>query len=92
MVPVLPLSRSAPHPLRPHLGDAKNLPGTYRFLGPDGEVLYVGKSKQIRSRLLTYLRAGRDEKAHRIARDAIGIAWEYEASEFAAPWVSFRNE
>jgi excinuclease ABC subunit C len=78
------LSRSTPHPLREHLRDAKNLPGTYRFLGPDGEVLYVGKSKQLRSRLLSYLRARREEKGYHIAKDATGIAWEYEPSEFAA--------
>jgi excinuclease ABC subunit C len=53
-------------------------------MGPDGDVLYVGKSKQLRSRLLSYLRARKEEKGFRIARDAIGIEWEYEPSEFGA--------
>ncbi len=29
-------------------------PGVYRFLGPDGQVLYVGKAKNLRNRLSSY--------------------------------------
>jgi excinuclease ABC subunit C len=64
--------------------EARNLPGTYRMLAADGEILYVGKSKQVRTRLLSYLRAREDEKAYRILRDAASLAWDYEPSEFAA--------
>ncbi|HEX2190292.1 MAG TPA: GIY-YIG nuclease family protein [Longimicrobiaceae bacterium] len=77
----------APSPrtaLREQLRDARNLPGTYRMLAEDGEVLYVGKSKQVRTRLLSYLRARDGEKAHRIVGEAHTIAWEYDPSEFAA--------
>lgn len=63
---------------------AKNLPGTYRMVAADGEVLYVGKSKQVRTRLLSYFRARGGEKAQRILRDATAVEWEYEPSEFAA--------
>jgi excinuclease ABC subunit C len=76
-------------PLQPALRDhvrqgAKNLPGTYRMVAADGEVLYVGKSKQVRTRLLSYFRATDDEKGARILRDAHAVEWEYEPSEFAA--------
>jgi excinuclease ABC subunit C len=54
------------------------------MLAEDGEVLYVGKSKQVRTRLLSYLRAKEGEKAHRIVREARTITWEYDPSEFAA--------
>jgi excinuclease ABC subunit C len=47
-------------------------------------VLYVGKSKSLRNRLLSYLRARKEEKGYRIARDAVSFDWSYEASEFAA--------
>jgi excinuclease ABC subunit C len=70
--------------LREQIRDARNLPGTYRMLAEDGEILYVGKSKQVRTRLLSYLRARQGEKAHRIVGDAHTIAWEYDPSEFAA--------
>lgn len=70
--------------LREQIREARNLPGTYRMLAEDGEVLYVGKSKQVRTRLLSYLRAREGEKAHRILGDAHTISWEYDPSEFAA--------
>jgi excinuclease ABC subunit C len=79
-----PLSKSRPHPLRERVREAGNRPGTYRMLAEDGEILYVGKSKQVRTRLLSYLRAREGEKAHRILRDARSLAWDYEPSEFAA--------
>ena len=78
------MSKSRPHPLRERVREAHNRPGTYRMLAQDGEILYVGKSKQVRTRLLSYLRAGEREKAHRIVREAHTLAWDYEPSEFAA--------
>lgn len=78
------MPRSAPHPLRAHVGEARNLPGTYRMVAADGEVLYVGKSKRVRTRLLSYLRARSPEKAHRIIAQTDRLEWEYEPSEFAA--------
>jgi excinuclease ABC subunit C len=64
---------------------ATDRPGIYRMLSSDGEVLYVGKSKQIRTRLLSYFRcAYPEEKGARILRSAEKIEWEYTPSEFAA--------
>lgn len=64
---------------------AENKPAVYRFVAADGEVVYVGKSKQLRSRLLSYFRGTYpDEKGARILREAHDIAWEYVPSEFAA--------
>ena len=66
------------------MGDARNRPGIYRMLGSRGEVVYVGKSKSLRSRLLSYFRCQRGEKGHRILGEAQGLEWEYQPSEFAA--------
>ena len=64
---------------------AENRPAVYRMVAADGEVVYVGKSKQLRSRLLSYFRgAYPDEKGARILREAHDIDWEYVPSEFAA--------
>jgi excinuclease ABC subunit C len=71
--------------LREHVrGSARNLPGTYRILGGRGEIVYVGKSTRVRTRLLSYFRATDDEKAQRLLRDAPAVDWAYEPSEFAA--------
>lgn len=60
-------------------------PGTYRFMGGEGEVLYVGKSKQLRTRLLSYFRAEwPHDKGARILWRASRIEWEYQPSEFAS--------
>ena len=64
---------------------ATDRPGVYRMLSEDGEVLYVGKSKQVRTRLLSYFRcAYPEEKGSRILREARSIDWEYTPSEFGA--------
>ncbi|HUQ18581.1 MAG TPA: nucleotide excision repair endonuclease, partial [Gemmatimonadaceae bacterium] len=56
---------------------AKDRPGIYRMLSSTGEVVYVGKSKQVRTRLLSYFRcAYPEEKGARILREAEAIDWE----------------
>jgi excinuclease ABC subunit C len=70
--------------------DARDLPGVYRWLAPDGEVVYIGKSKRVRSRLLSYFRCGPDDKGARIVRAAHAIEWEYQPSEFAALLAELR--
>jgi excinuclease ABC subunit C len=63
---------------------AKNRPGTYRMVGSSGVVIYVGKSKRLRTRLMGYFRARQGEKGWRIVREAHGLEWEYAPSEFAS--------
>ena len=54
--------------------DCANLPGVYRMLGPTGLVLYVGQSRRLRTRLLSYFRATRRrDKAARILRHIVNI-------------------
>jgi excinuclease ABC subunit C len=70
--------------MREAIAPVLNRPGTYRMAAATGEILYVGKSKALRSRLLSYFRARRGEKGHRILSEAVAIEWSYEPSEFAA--------
>jgi excinuclease ABC subunit C len=71
---------------------AENRPAVYRMVAADGEVVYVGKSKQLRSRLLSYFRgAYPDEKGARILREAHDIEWDYVPSEFAALLSELRH-
>jgi excinuclease ABC subunit C len=61
------------------------------MLAEDGEIVYVGKSKRVRSRLLSYFRcAWPEEKGARIVREASAIDWEYAPSEFAALLLELR--
>jgi excinuclease ABC subunit C len=50
-----------------------------------GRLIYVGKSKRVRSRLLSYFLPGNEEeKAGKIRRNAVEIVIEPQPSEFAA--------
>ncbi|HEX6134928.1 MAG TPA: UvrB/UvrC motif-containing protein [Longimicrobiales bacterium] len=69
----------------------QNRPGVYRMLGPGNEVLYVGKSIRVRSRLLSYFRADRGEKAAEIISHTHHIEWDYAPSEFAALLLEMRS-
>ncbi len=64
---------------------ADDRPGTYRMLDPTGRVLYVGKAKALRTRLLSYFRARYpDDKAARILHASADIQFDPSPSEFAA--------
>jgi excinuclease ABC subunit C len=60
-------------------------PGVYGMVDARGTLIYVGKAKCLRTRLLSYFRAAtRDAKAGRIIDRSRAIVWEYAPSEFAA--------
>ena len=63
---------------------AENRPAVYRMLSATGRILYVGKARKIRTRLLSYFRADNHDKAARILQAAHDIKWDYAPSEFAA--------
>jgi excinuclease ABC subunit C len=61
------------------------LPGVYGMIDSKGELIYVGKAKNLRVRLLSYFRPrGRDPKAGRILKRTRMLVWEIALSEFAA--------
>ena len=60
-------------------------PGVYGMIDAIGRLIYVGKSKSLRGRLLSYfLPNNEDEKAGRIIQSAVTIVFETQPSEFAA--------
>ncbi|WP_166825506.1 GIY-YIG nuclease family protein [Thalassoroseus pseudoceratinae] len=75
---------------RKHLREAirsecKNEPGVYGMLDADGVLIYVGKSKQLRTRILSYFTPGQQkEKSGRIIRRTHSMMWEPAGTEFAA--------
>jgi excinuclease ABC subunit C len=60
-------------------------PGVYGMIASSGELLYIGKAKRLRTRLLSYFRVkSRDTKARKLIARTQSIVWEFAASEFAA--------
>lgn len=70
---------------------AENRPGVYRMVGPGDQVLYIGKSIRVRSRLLSYFRADRGQKAAEIVGLSERVEWDNHPSEFAALLREFRQ-
>jgi excinuclease ABC subunit C len=65
--------------------DGPRRPGVYGMLDVTGKLIYVGKAKSLRARLLSYFRPNsRDAKAGRIVQNTRTLVWECAASEFAA--------
>ncbi len=61
------------------------VPGVYGMLDRNGQLIYVGKSKSLRSRLLSYFAdSSADEKGGRIIENTRAIQWETQPSEFAS--------
>jgi excinuclease ABC subunit C len=70
---------------------ADDRPGTYRMVDATGRILYVGKAKALRTRLLSYFRARYPEdKAARILHAASDIRFDPAPSEFAAALAELR--
>jgi len=64
---------------------APRLPGVYGWFDARGKLVYIGKAKNLRARLLSYFRENsRDPKAGKIVERARMLAWEQTGDEFAA--------
>jgi len=60
-------------------------PGVYGMLGPDRELIYVGQSKSLRNRLLSYFTGEpASAKVGRIVEAAGSLVWESARHEFTA--------
>lgn len=89
---MLPAKPRPPAELRADVrASCRNRPGVYRMIGPGDEVLYVGKSVRVRTRLMSYFRADRGEKAADIIANTHRIVWEYTPSEFGALLLEMRS-
>jgi len=78
------LLKSKPEALREKLDNLPTEPGVYKHLDDDGDVLYVGKAKNLRSRVRSYFqdsrqRSGRIEVLVKKAKDVEIIITDTEA-------------
>jgi DNA polymerase III epsilon subunit family exonuclease len=70
---------------------APTLPGVYLFLGRNDQVLYVGRARDLRSRLRTYFRSERQRPAVEAALAAAErIEWRVTGSELEAALEELR--
>ena len=83
-----------PHGYRPAPGSIPESPGVYRFRDERGRVIYVGKAKNLRSRLNSYFAdfAGLHPRTQSMLRSAAGVDWtvvgtEVEALQLEYSWI-----
>src|SRR5262245_36946498 len=84
--PLASLHAAKPSGLRAKIRtECPRRPGVYAMLEEHGDIVYVGKAKSLRGRLLSYFRPkSRGPKAGRIIRQARAIVWEAWTSELQA--------
>ena len=75
-----------PATYRPSPGSIPESPGVYRFRDAHGRVIYVGKAKNLRSRLNSYFAdfAGLHPRTQAMLRSAAGVEWTVVATEVEA--------
>jgi excinuclease ABC subunit C len=75
-----------PSTYRPKPGSIPTTPGVYRFRDKDGRVIYVGKAKNLRSRLSSYFQdiAGLHQRTATMVTTAASVEWTVVESEVAA--------
>jgi excinuclease ABC subunit C len=83
-----------PATYRPAPGSIPESPGVYRFRDERGRVIYVGKAKNLRSRLNSYFAdfAGLHPRTQSMLRSAAGVDWtvvgtEVEALQLEYSWI-----
>ena len=70
---------------------APTRPGVYRFLGRNGQILYVGRARDLRARLRSYFRSDRQRPAVEAALAAAeSIEWRVTGSELEAALEELR--
>jgi len=83
-----------PATYRPAAGSIPTQPGVYRFIDAYGQVIYVGKAKNLRSRLSSYFAdlAGLHHRTQTMVRTAARVDWtvvqtEVEALQLEYSWI-----
>lgn len=75
-----------PASYRPAPGEIPTQPGVYRFIDPHGRVIYVGKAKNLRSRLSSYFTSVSQlpPKTYAMVHAAERVEWTVVGSELEA--------
>jgi excinuclease ABC subunit C len=83
-----------PATYRPKTGEIPTSPGVYKFRDPHGRVIYVGKAKNLRSRLTSYFQdlANLHIRTQTMVTTAASVEWtvvgtEVEALQLEYTWI-----
>ncbi|GAA1969612.1 excinuclease ABC subunit UvrC [Catenulispora subtropica] len=83
-----------PATYRPKTGEIPTSPGVYKFRDPHGRVIYVGKAKNLRSRLTSYFQdlANLHVRTQTMVTTAASVEWtvvgnEVEALQLEYTWI-----
>jgi excinuclease ABC subunit C len=83
-----------PSTYRPAAGSIPDAPGVYRFHDAEGRVIYVGKAKNLRSRLSSYFAdlSSLHPRTRQMVTTATGVRWtvvgtEVEALQLEYSWI-----
>ncbi|MDO4260071.1 MAG: excinuclease ABC subunit UvrC [Actinomycetaceae bacterium] len=81
-----------PSTYRPRTGDIPTSPGVYRFSDEHGRVIYVGKAKNLRSRLTSYFQdlSNLHPRTQQMVTTAAHVQWTVVASEVEALTLEFQ--
>ncbi len=74
---------------RPVAGSIPDAPGSYQFLDADGRVIYVGKAKNLRSRLNNYFGSHLPLRTRQMVDAAASVEWIQVANEVEALMLEF---
>jgi len=71
-------------------------PGVYRFYDDQDRVIYVGKARNLRSRLNSYFQSNLAEKTYRMVHTAVRVDWtivktEVDALQLEFTWIKSEN-
>lgn len=79
-------------PWRPKTSEIPRRPGVYRFRDGEGRVIYVGKAKNLRSRLTNYFQhpSALHPRTARMVADARSVQWTVVDSEIAALTLEYQ--
>ncbi|WP_367364071.1 excinuclease ABC subunit UvrC [Candidatus Tisiphia endosymbiont of Nedyus quadrimaculatus] len=70
--------------IKSHLENAPNLPGVYKMLSADQQVIYVGKAKNLKKRLTNYIKTDLDNKTIRMVSLTHHLEYNVTNSEIEA--------
>ena len=71
-------------------------PGVYRFFDDSGNVIYVGKARNLKNRLSSYFGSNLSEKTYRMVHAASRVDWtivstDVEALQLEYTWIKKEN-
>ena len=74
---------------RPVPSTIPDSPGSYQFKDADGRVLYVGKAKSLRSRVMSYFSTGLSERTAQMVNTADSVEWIAVRNEVEALFLEY---